>query len=75
MDTANIFMFRSRTMEGLCGFSRNPQGARLPEKFAPWIGFGVVRTDQQPPHGLSRDAIESGIAANGYQLWRPKKKS
>ena len=74
MDTAaNIFMFRSRTSEGLCGFSRNSQGTSLPEKFAPWVGFGVVRADQQPPHGLSRIAIESGIDLNGYQLWRRKK--
>ena len=71
---ANLFMFRSRTSEGLCGFSRNSQGTSLPEKFAPWVGFGVVRVDQQPPHGLSRNEIESGIAINGYQLWRHKKK-
>jgi len=31
-----------------------------------------VRPDQVPPHGLRREAIESGIAANGYQLWRKK---
>ena len=44
-----------------------------PGKFAPWTGIGVLRPDQVPPHGLRREAIESGIAENGYQLWRTKK--
>jgi hypothetical protein len=71
---ANLYMFRSSTSQGLCSFSRNPQGKDLPEKFAPWTAFGVVRSDQRPPHGLSREAIETGIDANGYQLWRDKRK-
>ena len=71
----NLYMFRSTKSEGLCGFSRNSSGQDLPDKFAPWQGFGVVRNDQQPPHGLSRKAIETGIDTNGYQLWRSKKKA
>jgi hypothetical protein len=69
----NLYMFRSGKADGLCSFSRDARGKHLPQKFAPWTGFGVVRQDQQPPHGLSRQAIESGIDANGYQLWRRKK--
>jgi hypothetical protein len=76
MDTgSNIFLFRSTKSEGLCGFSPDSKGDGLPAKFAPWTGIGVFRGDQNPPHGFSRDAIQSGIEENGYQLWRQKKKS
>ncbi|MBI2719103.1 MAG: hypothetical protein HY245_11550 [Rhizobiales bacterium] len=74
-ESANLYMFRSAKSEDLRGFSRSSQGAGLPAKFAPWTGFGVVREDQAPPHGLPRQAIEDGIKANGYQLWRRKSKS
>jgi hypothetical protein len=70
--TVSLFMFRSTKSEDLCCFSHSSKGDGLPEKFAPWNGFGVVRADQNPPHGLSRDAIEAGITAKGYQLWRKK---
>ena len=70
---ANLFMFRSATMAALHGFADEPKGARLPEKYAPWDAIGVLRPDQTPPHGLPRAAIETGVAANGYQLWRKKK--
>lgn len=70
---SNIFMFRSGKSEALHGFAATAAGDRLPEKFAPWAGIGVVRPDQLPPHGLGRAAIESGIAEHGYQLWRKKK--
>ena len=69
---SNLFMFRSETSAALHGFSAESAGNRLPQKFGPWAGVGVVRPDQLPPHGLRREAIESGIAANGYQLWRKK---
>jgi len=70
---SNLFMFRSSKSGLLHGFATDPAGDRLPQKFAPWTGIGVVRPDQVPPHGLRRDAIELGIAENGYQLWRKKK--
>jgi hypothetical protein len=70
---SNLFMFRSSTSETLWGFDANSDGDHLPPKFGPWTGIGVMRADQSPPQGLSRPAIESGIAANGYQLWRKKK--
>lgn len=75
MDTiANLFMFRSSTSETLWGFDHNSAGEHLPSKFGPWTGIGVLRPDQSPPAGLSRSAIETGVAANGYQLWRKKLK-
>jgi hypothetical protein len=70
--SSNIFMFRSEKSAALHGFAMESAGGPLPQKFGPWIGVGVVRPDQRPPHGLRREAIETGIAANGYQLWRKK---
>lgn len=72
---ANLYMFRSSIAQDLCCFSRSARGEGLPAKFAPWTGFGVLRSDQEPPHGLPRKAIEAGVRANGFQLWRTKKKS
>ncbi len=69
---SNLFMFRSEKSAALHGFAMESAGVSLPQKFGPWAGVGVVRPDQIPPHGLRREAIESGIAANGYQLWRKK---
>jgi hypothetical protein len=68
----NLFHFRSKTAKELCGFTNEPNGERLPAKFGPWTGIGVIRADQVPPHGLSRSAIEEGITTNGYQLYRKK---
>jgi hypothetical protein len=72
---SNLYLFRSKTSAGLCGFTAEPAGDRLPQKLGPWAGIGVLRGDQAPPHGLSRSAIESGITANGYQLFRKRKSS
>ena len=69
---SNLFMFRSEKSAALHGFAVESAGDKLPQKFAPWTGIGVLRPDQVPPHGLRRAAIESGIAQNGYQLWRKK---
>ena len=71
----NIYMYQTPKSTGLYCFSRDSKGNGLPESFAPWTGFGVIRPDQNPPHGLSRSAIETGISANGYQLWRQKPKA
>jgi hypothetical protein len=71
---SNLYMFRSTKAPDLRCFSPSSQGGGLPEKFAPWTALGVLRRDQEPPHGLSRKAIETGVKSNGYQLWRSKKK-
>jgi hypothetical protein len=69
---SHLFMFRSGKNDSLNAFAPDSSGERLPKKFAPWVSTGVVRPDQSPPRGLARTAIEEGIAANGYQLWRKK---
>ena len=71
-EPSNLFMFRSDASPALHGFAGESSGKQLPEKFGPWTGIGVLRPDQSPPHGLGRKAIETGVAANGYQLWRKK---
>ncbi|MCB1432508.1 MAG: hypothetical protein KDK75_08640 [Alphaproteobacteria bacterium] len=73
MDTqSNLFMFRASTESALWAFDADPKGTHLPEKFGPWTAIGVMRPDQSPPGGLSRTAIQRGIAKNGFQLWRKK---
>ena len=67
-----LFMFKSGTNEKLHGFTSDHTGGKLPEKFGPWTSIGVVRSDQRPPYGLKRKAIEDGIAEFGFQLWRKK---
>jgi hypothetical protein len=69
-----LYMFKSETSESLHGFAAEPSGGRLPTKFGPWTGIGVVRADQSPPFGFKRAAINAGIAKAGYQLWRKKAK-
>ena len=70
----NLFMYQSIKMKGMFCFSRDPKGSGLPAGFSPWQAFGVIRSDQAPPHGLSRQAIEAGIREHGFQLWRTKRK-
>lgn len=72
---SKLYMFRSGASAGLHGFAAESSGARLPAKFAPWAGIGVLRPDQSPPHGLQRAAIEEGVAKLGYQMWRRKNKT
>ena len=69
----NLFMFYSKKTKGLFCFSSDSKGRGLPDSLSPWVAFGVLRPDQAPPHRMSREAIENGIAANGYQLWRENK--
>jgi hypothetical protein len=73
MTMHTLYMFRSKHSPDLSCYCGDSRGAGLPERFAPWTPLGVLRRDQQPPHGLSRQAIEAGIAAHGFQLMRVKK--
>ncbi len=72
---SNLFMYSSKKKKGLFCFSGDSSGAGLPVSLAPWLAIGVLRLDQAPPHGLSRQTIEAGIRENGYQLWREKPKA
>ena len=41
----------------------------------PWRVVGSIAPDNDPPHNLSREAIEAAINDFGFQLWRVRKKT
>jgi hypothetical protein len=65
-----IFVFKSETRNELRAFAGDPKGNLLPKQHGPWTATGVIAEDRAPPHGLSRDAIQKAIDAEGFQLWR-----
>jgi hypothetical protein len=67
-----LYMFVSQTRPELHAFADDASGSKLPEKFGPWTGTGVVRPDRAPPHRFSRATIEEALADHGFQLWRTK---
>ena len=69
-----IFIFKSEANSELGAFASDPGGQQLPSKFGPWHAVGVIRPDKEPPHNLSRNVIEQGIASQGFQLYRKKAK-
>jgi len=70
-----IYIFKSKTSEGLCAFVGDAEGSKLPAQFAPWHSDGVIDASGTPPHNLSRIRIESAIRLTGFQLWRMKQPS
>lgn len=69
-----IFIFKSETNPTLRAFTGDLAGLRLPSQFKPWRAIGAIAPDRNPPYNLSRDVIETAIAAGGYQLFRLSKK-
>jgi hypothetical protein len=65
-----LFMFRSEGRPGLHAFTTDTAGHKLPSRHGPWTAIGMIREDKQPPHNMSRDAIEKGISDQGFQLYR-----
>lgn len=70
-----IYMFKSESRRELRAFAGDISGDKLPKNHGPWTATGVIAPGKAPPHDLSRDAIEGAIAADGFQLWRMKKKA
>jgi hypothetical protein len=68
-----LFMFKSESNRDLHAFTAHPAGEPLPSRHGPWTAVGVVREDKEPPHKLSREAIEQSIADQGFQLYRMKR--
>jgi hypothetical protein len=64
-----IYIFKSEQRE-LRAFAGDPAGSKLPQQHGPWTAIGVVRPEVDPPHKLSRAAIERAIDRDGFQLWR-----
>lgn len=65
-----LHVFASATRADLRAFTITDSGVTLPEKFAPWSLESSIGASGAPPHGLSRAAIEKGIARDGFQLFR-----
>jgi len=70
-----LYVFRSDANGDLRAFAGDIEGSMLPERFGPWHLVGAVAPDAAPPHGLSRQGIERAIGAEGFQLWRLKRKA
>jgi hypothetical protein len=70
-----IFIFKSETNPELRAFGGDLVGSRLPVQFRPWHAIGSIAPEGEFPYTLSRQAIETAISDNGYQLWRMRKKS
>lgn len=70
-----IFIFKSDTSPDLRAFGGDLVGTRLPNQFSPWRAIGAIAPDRNPPHNLSREAIERAIKERGFQLWRLSKKA
>jgi hypothetical protein len=69
-----IFIFTSEARPDLRAFGAALDGNQLPKQFRPWRAIGAVAPDRDPPHNLSRAAIEQAIKKEGFQLWRMSKK-
>jgi hypothetical protein len=69
-----IYIFKSETRNDLLAFAGDLVGSKLPERHGPWTATGAIGPDKSPPQNLSRYAIENAIDAEGFQLWRLRKK-
>jgi hypothetical protein len=69
-----IYIFKSEPRPDLRAFGGDLAGSQLPKQFRPWRAVGAIGPDQDPPHELSRDVIETAIKTQGFQLWRMSKK-
>jgi hypothetical protein len=67
-----IYMFTSQSSPSLHAFGGDPSGSKLPDGHGPWDPTGSLKSDQHPPHRLSRAKIEEAIKLIGFQLWRMK---
>lgn len=67
-----IFMFKSQAQNGLHAFAADAGGQKLPKQHGPWTATGIIAAGKDPPHRLSRRAIEDALQKSGFQLWRMK---
>jgi hypothetical protein len=70
-----IYIFKSETRGDLRAFAGDLMGSRLPQNHGPWTAIGAVAPGNAPPHNFPRDAIETAIGGQGFQLWRLGKKA
>lgn len=70
-----LYIFKSESRPALRAFAADVVGSKLPRTHGPWTAVGIVGPSNDPPHRLSRAAIESAIEADGFQLWRTIEKA
>jgi hypothetical protein len=68
-----IYIFKSETRNKLQAFANDPAGSKLPKQHGPWTVTGIIGPTSDPPHRISRAAIEKAIEGEGFQLWRMAK--
>jgi hypothetical protein len=73
-ESMRIFIFKSEASPELRAFGGDLAGTQLPSQFKPWRVVGAVAPGSAPPHKFSRDAIETAIKDQGFQLFRLTKK-
>jgi hypothetical protein len=71
-ESMRIYIFKSDANSELRAFAGDLKGIKLPEQFRPWHAIGAIAPGRDPPHKLSREAIERAIDLHGFQLWRMK---
>jgi hypothetical protein len=76
-----LFIVKSQS-SSLSAFAADSDARALPAHHRPWHAVGLFRPEEDPPYdferpaiNLERPAIEQAIAASGYRLLCPKKKS
>ncbi len=63
-----VYFFQSDRDRGVCAYSADVLGGKLPTQYAPWRSFGFTRTYDLAE--LNRDAAEA-LARDGYHLMKP----
>lgn len=68
-----IHTFTSSSGSGLCAFTGDADGHRLPVRHGPWKHTGSVQPNRDLPHKLDRSTVETAIETHGFQMWRPRR--
>ena len=67
-----IFLFESKTRQGLHAFAGDIAGSKLPDRVGPWRLISGSPPGGALPHKIPRRMIERAIGVEGYQMWRLK---
>jgi|ThiBio_1000_plan_1041568.scaffolds.fasta_scaffold12116_3 hypothetical protein len=66
-----LHRFKPASNKKKIGFTIDPSGANLPEKFAPWVSAGTVniRAGDGPKVGDNANAILAGVERDGFFIF------
>jgi hypothetical protein len=68
-----IFIFKSEARPDLHAFGPSWTAVGCQSSSDPGA-IGAIAPDRDPPHELSREAIEQAMRTQGFQLWRMSRK-